>query len=40
LEYWLPVEPVWNSQGYKHINRNAHRSYEILLFFMFIGQPV
>jgi len=30
--YWLPVELVWNSQSHKHINGNAHRSYQVLLF--------
>jgi len=32
------VEPVWNSQGHKYINGNAHRSYQVLLFFMFVGR--
>jgi len=31
------VEPVWNSQGHKHINGNAHRSYQVLLFFYVYG---
>jgi len=34
------VEPAWNSEGHKHINGNAHRSYQVLLFFMFMGQPL
>jgi len=38
--YWLPVEPMWNSQSHRHINGNAHRSYQILLFFVFMGQPL
>jgi len=37
---WLPVEPVWNSQGLKLINGNAHRSYQVVLFSMFMGQPL
>jgi len=31
---------VWSSQGHKHINRNAHRNYQGLLFFVFMGQPL
>jgi len=27
------MESVCNSQGHKHINGNAHRSYQVLLFF-------
>jgi len=38
--YWLPVEPVWNSKCHKHIDGNAHKSYQVLLFFMFMGQPL
>jgi len=29
------VESVWNSQGHKHINGNAHRSYQVQLFFVY-----
>jgi len=40
--YWLPVEPAWTLKGHKHkhINGNAHRSYQVLLFFMSMGQPL
>jgi len=34
------VEYLCNSQGDKHINGNAHRSYQVLLFFLFMGQPL
>jgi len=38
--HWLPVWPVWSSQGHKHINGNAHSSFQVRLFFMFMGQPL
>jgi len=28
------------SRGHKPINGNAHRSYQVLLFLMFMGQPL
>jgi len=36
--YWLPASgAAWNSKGHKHINGNAHRSYQVLLFFCVYG---
>ena len=30
------MEPVWSSQGHKHVNGDAHRRYQVGLFFMFV----
>ena len=31
------MEPVWSSQGHKHINGNVHRSYQVLHVFYLYG---